>query len=66
MLIKLLQTSSVVALEGSIIEVTEEQYKALGSLCILMDDKKVEKPEKETVKKEEPIKKSTTRAKAKK
>lgn len=64
MLIKLLQTSSVVALEGSIIEVTEEQYKALGSLCILMDDKKAEKPVNESVKKEEP--KKATRAKAKK
>lgn len=78
MKVKLLRTCSVIALEGSVLEVTEAQYKALGDFCILVDEKpkapekKVEKPIEETevveptkeVKKAEP--KKPTRAKAKK
>lgn len=71
MKVKLLRTCSVIALEGSVLEVTEAQYKALGDFCTLVDDKpkaseKVEKPieEPEAVKKAEP--KKPTRAKAKK
>ncbi len=71
MKVKLLRTCSVIALEGSVLEVTEAQYKALGDFCTLVDDKpkapeKVEKPieEPEVVKKAEP--KKPTRAKAKK
>ena len=78
MKVKLLRTCSVIALEGSVLEVTEAQYKALGDFCTLVDEKptapekKVEKPIEEPevveptkeVKKAEP--KKPTRAKAKK
>ena len=70
MKVKLLQTCSVVAYEGSIVEVSEAQYKALGDFCTLVEDKKVpekvekpiEEPKPET---KEPVKKPA-RAKAKK
>ena len=69
MKVKLLRTCSVIALEGSVLEVTEAQYKALGDFCTLVDEKpkapekKAEKPIEEP---EEAEPKKPTRAKAKK
>lgn len=69
MKVKLLQTCSVVALEGSIVEVSETQYRALGGFCELLEDKKapekVATPIEEPKEVKEPVKKPV-RAKAKK
>lgn len=39
MKVKLLRDCSIVALKGSIVEVSEAQYKALGDFCVLADEK---------------------------
>lgn len=39
MKVKLLKDCSIVALKGSIVEVSEAQYKALGGFCVLVDEK---------------------------
>lgn len=53
MRVEILETCSVVALKGSIVEVTESQFEALGGLCRLMsdDEAKEEKVVKKTVSK---------------
>lgn len=40
MKVKLLRDCSIVALTGSIVEVSEAQYKALGDFCVLADEDK--------------------------
>ena len=57
MKIRVLETCSLVAQKGSIVEVAQSQYEALGNLCELISDepvkaekKAVETPEKAVVK----------------
>ena len=57
MKIRVLETCSLVAQKGSIVEVAQSQYEALGSLCELVNDepvkaekKVIETPEKEIAK----------------
>lgn len=57
MRIRVLETCSLVAQKGSIVEVTQSQYEALGNFCELISDeamkaekKVVETPEKTVVK----------------
>lgn len=69
MKIRVLETCSLVAQKGSIVEVAQSQYEALGNLCELLDDepvkvanKVIETPEKaveKTVAKKTAPKKST-------
>lgn len=68
MKIRVLETCSLVAQKGSIVEVTQPQYEALGDLCELIEDSAkiaknvIETPEKvveKTVAKKTAPKKST-------
>lgn len=66
MKVEILETCSLVAQRGSIVEVTESQYSALGGFCRLVSEEKpVEKPKKAEKADDEPKKvtRKTTTAK---
>lgn len=63
MKVEILETCSLVAQKGSIVEVTESQFEALGGFCrLLSDEKPVKKAEKveETEEKPKRVRKTTT------
>ena len=63
MKVEILETCSLVAQKGSIVEVTESQFEALGGFCrLLSDEKPVKKAEKteETEEKPKRVRKPTT------
>ena len=62
MKVEILETCSLVAQKGSIVEVSESQFEALGGFCRLVSEKPVKKVEKteETEEKPKRVRKTTT------
>lgn len=64
MKVEILETCSLVAQKGSIVEVTESQFEALGGFCRLLSDekpvKKAEKVEETEEKPKKAVRKTTT------
>lgn len=63
MRVEILETCSLVAQKGSIVEVSESQYEALGGFCRLLSEKPVKKVENTEETEEKPkktVRKTTT------
>lgn len=63
MKVEILETCSLVAQKGSIVEVSESQFEALGGFCRLVSEKPVKKVEKAEETEEKPkkaVRKTTT------
>lgn len=63
MKVEILETCSLVAQKGSIVEVSESQFEALGGFCRLVSEKPVKKVEKTEETEEKPkkaVRKTTT------
>lgn len=60
MKVEILETCSLVAQKGSIVEVTESQYEALGGFCRLVSEKPAKTVKVEEAEEPKKVRKTTT------